>query len=109
MSRTTNRRLPGLAAAVLLGGLVLPTIASSQQAGDPPAASAIPQSWYTQALARGRAGINVSYFWSKGSKFRAEKARPPSCLGPRLPRALCAAWAALAARSGFRFGVQCFR
>ncbi|MEM7413616.1 MAG: hypothetical protein AAF430_25510, partial [Myxococcota bacterium] len=28
--------------------------------------------WYAQALARGGAGLNVSHFWSKGSKLRAE-------------------------------------
>jgi len=28
--------------------------------------------WYAQALARGDAGLNVTHFWSKGAKLRAE-------------------------------------
>jgi len=28
--------------------------------------------WYAQALARGPGGLNVTHFWSKGSKLRAE-------------------------------------
>jgi len=28
--------------------------------------------WYAQALAQGPGGLNVTQFWSKGSKFRAE-------------------------------------
>jgi len=28
--------------------------------------------WYAQALAQGPGGLNVTHFWSKGSKFRAE-------------------------------------
>lgn len=28
--------------------------------------------WYAQALARGAAGLNVTYFWSKGHMMRAE-------------------------------------
>lgn len=31
-----------------------------------------PPTWYAQALAHGAAGLNVTYFWSKGPKLRAE-------------------------------------
>lgn len=31
-----------------------------------------PRSWHAQALARGPAGLNVTYLWSLGPKFRAE-------------------------------------
>jgi hypothetical protein len=29
-------------------------------------------SWFAQTMARGSAGLNVTYFWSLGAKFRAE-------------------------------------
>jgi outer membrane lipoprotein-sorting protein len=29
-------------------------------------------SWFAQTVARGAAGFNINYFWSSGSKFRAE-------------------------------------
>ena len=31
-----------------------------------------PPTWYSQALAQGPGGLNVTQFWSKGSKLRAE-------------------------------------
>jgi outer membrane lipoprotein-sorting protein len=31
-----------------------------------------PVTWYAQALARGDAGLNVTHFWSKGARMRAE-------------------------------------
>jgi len=31
-----------------------------------------PTTWYAQTLTRGDAGLNVTHFWSKGSKLRAE-------------------------------------
>jgi hypothetical protein len=36
-----------------------------------PKAEMVP-TWYAQALAKGPGGFNVTHFWSKGSKFRAE-------------------------------------
>jgi hypothetical protein len=42
-----------------------------QKAAPEPAAST-PETWYAQAIAVGRAGINVTSFWSKGAKLRAE-------------------------------------
>ncbi len=30
------------------------------------------QTWHAQALAHSEVGLNVSYFWSKGAKFRSE-------------------------------------
>jgi len=41
--------------------------AKPAQAPDP----AMP-TWYAQALARGEAGLNVTHFWSKGARLRAE-------------------------------------
>jgi hypothetical protein len=32
----------------------------------------VPPTWYSQALAQGPGGLNVTQFWSKGSKLRAE-------------------------------------
>ena len=37
--------------------------------GDDPT---VVNSWYAQTVARSSAGLNVNYFWSLGSKFRAE-------------------------------------
>lgn len=31
-----------------------------------------PQSWHAQAMAHSEAGLNVTYFWSKGPRLRAE-------------------------------------
>jgi len=39
---------------------------------DTAAKPAGPPTWYAQALARGGAGLNVTYFWSKGPWLRAE-------------------------------------
>ena len=37
------------------------------------AGRAMPQTtWYANAMAHGDSGVNVTHFWSKGSKFRAE-------------------------------------
>jgi len=36
------------------------------------APSDAPPTWYSQALAQGPGGLNVTQFWSKGSKLRAE-------------------------------------
>jgi outer membrane lipoprotein-sorting protein len=38
----------------------------------PPAPASAEPTWYAQALARGNAGLNVTHFWSKGPKLRAE-------------------------------------
>ena len=41
-----------------------PSASASSSTGAP--------TWFAQALARGRAGLNVTHFWSKGSMLRAE-------------------------------------
>jgi hypothetical protein len=46
----------------------------SAAAGETEAPSDAPPTWYSQALAQGPGGINVTQFWSKGSKLRAETA-----------------------------------
>ena len=56
--------------AVWIAALVclLPFVPSSAQEDAAPA----PRAWYAQALARGQVGLNVTYLWSLGPKFRAE-------------------------------------
>ena len=47
--------------------------AAAASAEDPAAAPAPGAStWFSQALSHSDAGLNVSYFWSKGAKLRAE-------------------------------------
>jgi hypothetical protein len=43
--------------------------AAAQQAPEGPAP---PRTWYAQAMAYGDGGINVTHFWSKGARMRAE-------------------------------------
>ena len=38
----------------------------------PPRPVPVLQTWYAQALASTEIGVNVTHFWSKGAKFRAE-------------------------------------
>jgi hypothetical protein len=46
---------------------------ATPEAGPPPAAAELPNTWYAQALAYSEAGINVTHFWSKDrDKLRAE-------------------------------------
>jgi len=44
----------------------------SDSGSDPEAPDELRPTWYAQALARGPGGLNVTHFWSKGSKLRAE-------------------------------------
>lgn len=56
--------------------LVASLLASPAAAQGAPAAAESPQpgqpTWYAQAMAHGDAGLNVTHFWSKGAKMRAE-------------------------------------
>jgi len=58
-----------LALALALAMLVVDSVAAEES---PPPADSGGDTWYAQALARGRAGINVTHFWSKGPMLRAE-------------------------------------
>lgn len=51
--------------------LLLAPGASAQEDAVPAPPQAQP-TWYAQALTRGDAGLNVTHFWSKGAKLRAE-------------------------------------
>ncbi len=66
------RRRPALAlaAALLVAGLPAGSLAQEEPAKAPAGAAA--DTWYAQALAYSDAGINVTHFWSKGQKLRAE-------------------------------------
>jgi hypothetical protein len=59
-----------------IAGTALATLgAAAVSAADPaPAAKPSPDSptWFSQAISHSDAGLNVSYFWSKGAKLRAE-------------------------------------
>jgi hypothetical protein len=57
-----------IAAAALLAA----PAAAQEVANAAPAPSAEVATWYAQALARGDAGLNVTHFWSKGPRLRAE-------------------------------------
>ena len=67
-------RSPFAATLALLGGLVLVSPgARGQDASVPTPSEPSPlPSWYAQALARANAGVNVTNFWSSGSRMRAE-------------------------------------
>jgi len=90
--RLVPRALAALAGAALLGGASAawaaeeappddgaaraadeaPTPRPAPSAAPAPAAARAEPTWYAQALARGEAGLNVTHFWSKGAKLRAE-------------------------------------
>jgi hypothetical protein len=56
-------------AAVLLAALA----AAASHAADPaPPAAPGTSTWFAQVLAHSEAGLNVTYFWSKGAKLHAE-------------------------------------
>lgn len=63
MCRHRARFAPALLALLLVA---LPASAET------PAESAPPETWYAQTVAVGRAGINITDFWSKGPMLRAE-------------------------------------
>ena len=44
----------------------------AEDGGDDPVEARQERTWYAQALARGTTGINVTHFWSRGAKMRAE-------------------------------------
>ena len=46
--------------------------AGAQQEEAPPSAAPTLPTWYAQALASTEIGVNVTHFWSKGPKLRAE-------------------------------------
>lgn len=66
-------QLPALRIALSVG-LILAGFAIRAPAEDTPDPKepAGPMTWYAQALARGRAGLNVTHFWSKGPYLRSE-------------------------------------
>ena len=61
-----RRGLQRVALGLTLSALV--SASSSAKENDEPAVN----SWYAQTVARSSAGLNVNYFWSLGTKFRAE-------------------------------------
>jgi outer membrane lipoprotein-sorting protein len=64
-----NRR----AFLVVLGAIALAAPAqSAEDADDDPIEKRQERTWYAQALARGAGGLNVTHFWSRGPKMRAE-------------------------------------
>jgi hypothetical protein len=70
LSHLTRRSLPPLLAVWLWLAVAGPAgVAHAQPAGG---ANRETPTWFAQVLARGSAGINVTYLWSLGAKFRAE-------------------------------------
>ena len=61
-----RRGLQRVALGLALSALV--SASSSAKEDDEPTVN----SWYAQTVARSSAGLNVNYFWSLGTKFRAE-------------------------------------
>jgi hypothetical protein len=66
LARTTRCAL-----GLLLWAFAIHALAVPDGPGDAEPVSAIP-TWYAQVLARGDAGLNVTQFWSKGARLRAE-------------------------------------
>jgi hypothetical protein len=79
-SLASGGRRRALAAALLLGCLGAGPAAAAERAAAAAAEGApaktlvepLPDTWYAQALAHSDAGINVTHFWSKEDKLRAE-------------------------------------
>jgi hypothetical protein len=64
------RRLPWITALALTAlGAAAARAEDPAPAARPPAG---PPTWFSQAISHSDAGLNVSYFWSKGSRLRAE-------------------------------------
>lgn len=78
MRAQLQRAVCGLVASLLLwsssaAGEPAPAESKPAAAAAPPrAAQEGPPTWFGQALATTDSGLNVTYFWSKGSKLRAE-------------------------------------
>ncbi len=73
MRRGRGAWLASLSAALLLSGAADAQPGAAPPAGPKPGAPAPgPTTWFGQALARSDAGLNVTYFWSKGDELRAE-------------------------------------
>ena len=66
--RARTRSLRAL--AIALAGLGLGATAASAE--EEPTPDELEPTWYAQAMARGAAGLNVTHFWSKGPRLRAE-------------------------------------
>jgi hypothetical protein len=68
--------LAGLGILALLLAAPAPAETKGKAAAAPPprgeAVVSLPDTWYAQVLAHSDAGLNVTDFWSKGSKLRAE-------------------------------------
>ena len=71
-----RRAASALLTALLASTLVAGAGAKDERKPEAPEAAAerrpLPDTWYAQALAYSDAGINVTHFWSKGQKLRAE-------------------------------------
>lgn len=71
-------RLHWLCAALLVSALLAaaPSSVAEEPDAKPKRSSSEPNAdeptWYAQALTRGEAGLNVTHFWSKGARLRAE-------------------------------------
>ncbi len=65
-----SRRAPTACLLLVLLGMAAGARAQQQEA--PPSAAPTLPTWYAQALATTEIGINVTHFWSKGPKLRAE-------------------------------------
>ena len=65
-----SRRAPTACLWLVLLGMAAGARAQQQEA--PPSAAPTLPTWYAQALATTEIGINVTHFWSKGPKLRAE-------------------------------------
>jgi outer membrane lipoprotein-sorting protein len=79
--RDLSERLPALLLLVVALAMPAPVVAQARPAEKnrpstplpvPGAADGGPPTWFAQALAHGSGGVNVTYLWSRGSKFRAE-------------------------------------
>jgi len=71
--RSHARNRPFLVIAALLGLFAQPAL--GQKAADeasPAEKVKLPDTWYAQAVARSERALNVTHFWSKGDKLRAE-------------------------------------
>jgi len=79
--RNLFQRLPAFLLVIVALAISGPVVAQAPAAEEnrpstplpvPGATDAGPPTWFAQALAHGSGGVNVTYLWSRGSKFRAE-------------------------------------
>ena len=65
-----RRRLESILATALGVFVAAASLAADPKPAAPPATG--PSTWFSQVLAHSETGLNVTYFWSKGAKLRAE-------------------------------------